>query len=125
MQKPWSEIERGDYARRGDQEIRVLEVGASGNTFLGCSMNKDDEVGNWHDVDFLKKWGWTLHGEPEKWEPSINFPYWYVTVDGVGKCERWMNDASDLKRRNGLGIHPTRESAQAMFEKLKKVARGE
>lgn len=124
MQKPWSEIKRNDFAQRGDQNIRVLEVGASGKTFLGSLMNKEREIGSWHDVEELERWGWTLHGEPEKWECKNGEEYWYIDNAGV-EDSRWADDSIDNRRRNGLGIYPDEASAQAMFEKLKKVVRGE
>lgn len=77
MQKPWSEIKVGNTIKTGVNEHVVLEVGASGKTFL-MSMPIYQKNGNttatghqWVHVEEAERFGWTLHGEPEKCEHQM------------------------------------------------------
>lgn len=129
MQKSWSEIKVGNTIKTGVYEHVVLEVGASGKTFLMSNPvhSKDGSTitaNQWMHVEEAKRFGWTLHGETEKWEPKEGEDYWYVTARGIEWAD-WSDFLTHGERRDGLGIYRDKESAQAMFEKLKKVAKGE
>ncbi len=120
--KEWKDIKIGDTITNdaGEKSV-VLEVGASGETFMRSAWDDFAVYGCWFTLKFVERRSvWTLEGEVEAWEPKRSETYYFLTAAGIN-WSTWCDDAADYRCRNGLGVFPTEDLAQAAFEKCKKA----
>ena len=86
--KNWNDIKAGDSIFNTDgDEAKVLEVGASGKTFLrswweeGNDKDWETETWGWLHIERAKELGWTL-GEAKK--------------DKIQEFEEWLNSYDEV-----------------------------
>lgn len=109
------QIKKGDILVKNISKIKVLEI--LGDIFF---LSQDDDfevVGDMYTKQEILEDGWKV--ESPKWEPKMREIYWYISYIPAGiDFALWWGDSFDLAKQDGLGVYPTKEAAQAMYDKL-------
>lgn len=105
---------------QGNVKLKVLEVGASGTTFLGSYRDDYDRAGKPWTLAEAEREGWSLEGEAEKWKPEMNTRYLIPCVhsDAFFIYYTWLNNLSDQRYLSRGLICRTKEEAIAMAQKM-------
>lgn len=125
--KEWKDVKIGDRFVKDGQLFQIDEIGASRKTFCySLHIFIENPTLTWALLSEAERLHWILEGEEEKWEPLFNEPYWFFNFAHKEVMQTvWTNSDADNNRYDSGCCLPTQESAQAMFEKLKGVVKGE
>ena len=97
---------------------KVIEV--LGQIFFISHTDNFNTCWTHQTEEHLRKNGFTW--DTPAWEPEIDEMYWYITISDSGAFSHryWVNDRTDHARRDFLGIHRSRELAEAALLEIRR-----
>lgn len=60
LEPSWDNLQVGMEIENDGMELTILEVGASGKTFLGSTIENEEMAGDWWHIDEAIKAGWKI-----------------------------------------------------------------
>jgi len=110
-------LKKGDLIKnKRGETLKVMEV--LGQIFF-ISVSDNLNACWFHQTEEkLKRDGYTW--DTPAWEPEIGMKYWFISSCGLVDTFEWINDTEDRYRRDFLGIHQTKELAEAALLEIRR-----
>jgi len=110
-------LKQGDLIKDGHGHTRKV-LGTCGMTLhisLSSNLNK---FGYTTDEATLQENGYTW--DTSAWEPRYGMKYFFINENGSVYGSVWTDDMNDRARRDFLGIHQTKELAEAALLEIRR-----
>ena len=112
-------LKQGDLITHLDSDKLICKVMEVCGTILHISYSNDHDSYNFSATESqLKADGYTW--DTPAWEPAYDEMYWFGNSQGEATLSRWNNDKFDHERRDFLGIHQTKELAEAALLEIRR-----